>query len=118
MSSLPEVKKIIFSLANGKPEGIRVEKLDSDYKLTTGERIPYGQYGYASLLKFLENELNENLRIKNVGWNIMVYPIANDKSGHVVKLAENDFHKRNPPRQSRYELVTNQFDIFPKTQHL
>lgn len=95
---LETVKKIIISILNLKPNGLYADKLNGEFQRDAGCNIPWSKFGYTSLLNFLENELSDNIRIDNENrWNIILYPIANEKSGHVLKLKE----RENEPRESR-----------------
>lgn len=86
MADLKTVKKIIISLFNMHPRGISQDELMKQYRLTEGQCIPYATFGYSTLNLFLKNELMENVRIVDSGFNVMLYPIANTTSGHVVDL--------------------------------
>lgn len=106
------VKKVIIALVNATP-GILVEKLNQEYRANEGCAIQYASFGYKGLLAFLENELIENVRISFEGLNIRCYPIANEKSGHIVKYTEDP--KRNIPRTSNPRFETILFEFFSES---
>lgn len=84
---LSEVKKVIKSILNLCPTGIFVDKIDAEFKLIEGCKIPWGKFGYTSLLPFLKHELAGEIRIDDSdSWNIKLYSIANDKSGHILQM--------------------------------
>lgn len=88
---LAEVKKILISILNLEPGGIYVDKIDGEFQKIGGCRIPYSTFGYHNLLSFLKNELNNDIRMDDSNsWNMKLYPIPNDKSGHIVKLKTNE----------------------------
>lgn len=97
---LSEVKNVIVSILNLEPKGIYADKLNHEYKKIEGCNIPFSSFGYSSLLKFLEYELKDNIRIDDGNdWNIMLYPIGNEKSGHILKLkAESNETKKSRKR--------------------
>lgn len=91
-----EVKKLLIAILNLKPNGIYADDIKKEFKREAGSNIPFGGFGYDTLLEFLENELNDNIRIdKGNRLNFVVYPIATKKSGHILKLKSNeDTHRR------------------------
>lgn len=99
---LPLVKKIIISILNINPDGIYADKIDAEFQKAEGCKIPWSQFGYTSLLTFLKNELANEIQIDDSNsWNIMLYPIANARSGHILKLKEKDIKNRDEERRRR-----------------
>lgn len=93
-----EVKKILISILNLKPNGILADEINREFLHDAGCSIPYGRFGYHSLMAFLEWELKENIRIDNEnGWDIVLYPIATHKSEHILKFKAID--KQNSDRK-------------------
>lgn len=104
---LTEVKKIIISLANLNPKGIFADQLNTDYQKREGMQIPFDQFGYSSLLVFLQHELQQNQQIKMVDegfGSYVIYPIANARSGHVLEFTKNQLTAETKKKQ--YGRVT------------
>lgn len=85
---LESVKKSLISTLNLNPKGILADKINREYKSNVGQDIPFSTFGYPNLLKFLEEELNGRIRIENCGWDIMLYPVGTENSGHILKLKQ------------------------------
>ncbi|XP_031630401.1 uncharacterized protein LOC116345291 [Contarinia nasturtii] len=110
MADLSMVKKIIISLMNLHPNGVAADKLDKQYKYQEGHLIPFADYSYLSLCSFLQEELGNNIKIVQEGFETMLYPIATANSAHVMKLIshQNNQNTRRPT-QRRYNTPSSSF---------
>lgn len=88
MDDLSLVKKLIKSLVNIHPNGIAMDRLDREYKFQEGCNIPYSAYAYVSLEKLIQEELKNDVTLIREDLNIMLYPIASEKSRHLIKLVQ------------------------------
>lgn len=88
MADLSVVKKEIISLINIYPGGIAADKFNHEYESLVGKGIPFGDFLYSSLLAFLGEELKDNIKIENSGMNVILYPLASEKSAHILKFTE------------------------------
>lgn len=91
------VRKVIISLVNIEPDGIPTDKLNCEFKKQEGYNIPFAALGYGNLLDFLKNELKANVRVSEVCDRFVIHPIANENSGHILKLRQ-DPKKRVPQK--------------------
>lgn len=82
------VKQGVIAVINLEPNGLPADELNDDYKKMIGSDIPFRAMGYNSLLKFIEEELKERVRIEREAQTNEVYlfPIASGNSGHIVNL--------------------------------
>lgn len=97
MAILSEVKKVITSILNLYPDGMIEVKLNQEYRCIEGENIPYAAFAYASLHSFMEEELQEKVRIGTDEFhNTKYFPNGTGKAAHVTKLIqEQNASKRN-----------------------
>lgn len=94
MDDLSEVKKAIISILNLFPNGIAADRFNREFEREIGKQIPYADFLYDSLLAFLEEELKDKIEIFESGMNVMLKPIANGLSAHMVKLKEEEKNQK------------------------
>lgn len=99
MSDLSEIKKVIISLLNLYPNGIPADVFNREYESIESRKIPFADFGYHSLLTFFEEELKGNVRIEYGDMQTFLYPIANAKSAHIIKMKQEEINnKKQKPR--------------------
>ncbi|XP_055313883.1 tudor domain-containing 6-like isoform X2 [Sitodiplosis mosellana] len=96
MADLSDIKRVIISLMNLYPNGIAADIFNKAYEGMESQKIPFAEFGYHSLLTFLEEELSENIRIEYGDMQQILYPIANGKSDHILKLKKEENNNKKP----------------------
>lgn len=101
------VKQAVIAIINLQPNGLPADELNDDYKKMEGSDIPFRSMGYNSLLKFVEEEFKERVRIeRQVETNeVFLFPIATGKSGHIVDLIKGENVDKNT-RSKRVPTLT------------
>lgn len=89
MTDIANFKKRVIqhinSIVDGfAKDGINITRLNKEYKVITGVDIPYMQLGQSSLQNFLRSIPDVRFEIK--ACEIRIFPIADEKRAHVVKL--------------------------------
>ncbi|XP_034181912.2 uncharacterized protein LOC117605114 [Osmia lignaria lignaria] len=79
------VRTTILSLLLARKGGSTLRQLDNDYCEVEGACIPWKDFGYVSLLNFLQS-MSRNIQIERKNNTIILKGIATDKSKHVSKL--------------------------------
>lgn len=105
MADLSDVKKIIISLISTSPNGRPADLFNKDYKKQTGKSIPFAEYSYSSLTKFLEAEMKNNIRFEIRRGDVWLFPITNQKSGHITKMIHEQFVAKNKSSTSRLSFA-------------
>lgn len=96
------MKKLLIAILNLKPNGVLADEINREFSRDAGCDIPFSRFGYSSLLTFLEYELKDNIRIDNGnGWNIKLYPIATERSGHMLKMKAEEIQNTQKNIQRR-----------------
>ncbi|XP_011688040.1 PREDICTED: tudor domain-containing protein 5-like isoform X3 [Wasmannia auropunctata] len=98
--TLDDVRTLILSLLISRKDPLSVARLDRDYYEQEKTRIPYRQFGFATLLEFLQS-MPDQFKIEQYNGSHYVRGIASDKSKHVSSLVarqKRPTNARNPPR--------------------
>lgn len=77
-----DIKAIV--VVNAKA-GVSLPYLNQEYKEQNGCDIPFKELGETSLQNFLKS-IPEVVRLETRGYETRVYPIADEKNAHIVKL--------------------------------
>lgn len=95
------VKQAVIAVINLQPNGLPADEINDDYKKIMGSDIPFRSMGYNSLLKFIEEELKERVRIeRQVETNeVFLFPIATGNSAHITDLIKGEAADRNSRRK-------------------
>lgn len=95
------VKQAVIAIINLQPNGLPADELNEDYKKIEGSDIPFRSMGYNSLLKFIEEELKERVRIeRQVETNeVFLFPIATGYSRHIVELIKGEIADKSTRRK-------------------
>ncbi|CAL7947963.1 unnamed protein product [Xylocopa violacea] len=104
------IQTTILALLVSHKRGCTLKQLDSDYYDLEGERIPWRDLGYASLLSFLSS-MSKTVEVEMENNTIIVKGIASEKSKHVSKLIDNQKCQKPPVRRRSYRPS----QYFPKT---
>lgn len=88
MVDFESVKNVIIAIVNLFPNGLAADMLNQEYRREEGDGIPFGRFGFRNLLTFIESELKKNIRIEHsfATNEVILYPIASEKSAHIVQL--------------------------------
>lgn len=107
------IKQAVIAVINLQPNGLPADELNEDYKKIEGSDIPFRSMGYNSLLKFIEEELKERVRIeRQVETNeVFLFPIPTGHSRHIVDLIKGEIADKNT-RRKRGPMLTRYIIIF------
>ncbi|XP_012283436.1 uncharacterized protein LOC105701330 isoform X2 [Orussus abietinus] len=82
-----DVQQVLSSLLVSKKDDCTIEELERDYQEVEGERIPWRELGYATLLSFLQSSSKYVTLINNNG-RYFVKPVVTEKVQHVKSLVD------------------------------
>lgn len=99
MTELSVIKKTIISILNLYPRGVPQDDLKKSFRELIGNEIPFEDFCYGSLKSFMESEISENVRINETPFEVIYYPVANKRSGHIAHAVRNQVQNaRNKPK--------------------
>lgn len=93
------IKQTVIAVINLHPNGLPADDLNDEYKQIEGSDIPFRSMGYISLLKFIEEELREKVRIERQYDEFLLFPIATGNSGHIVDLIKGEATDKKTKRK-------------------
>ena len=95
-AKLKETKILINSILTASENALSLGQLEAEYKMMENEYIPFKDFGFKSLLAFLQS-CSDIVRIIHVGGTAQLLPVVGEESKHIRDLVENqkkDLSKR------------------------
>lgn len=88
ISLLEHTKKDVRSILNACGKQMTVDELNRKYSQLIGTNVPFSKLGYKSLAEFLRS-VPDVVRVVKNGYDLFVYPIESEFSGHILALNRN-----------------------------
>ena len=96
MADLALTKALINSILTASENPLSLGQLEAEYKAMENEYIPFKEFGYKSLIEFLNN-CTDSVKIVYAGGTAQLLPVVLDEARHIRELVENQ--KKDPHKK-------------------
>lgn len=110
-SRIEKVKAVIQAILTSYPNGITIKKLCADYLEYEGSPIPYSEFGFSTMTKFIKSEFVADILLhdqKSLFGQLCIYSRFSERSAHIRKLVQEQRpNKHAQPCNERNRNVPN-----------
>ncbi|XP_077560350.1 uncharacterized protein LOC144175148 isoform X1 [Haemaphysalis longicornis] len=100
--SLAEVGTILRSILTSEKNGIPLRKLDGEYRMLTGNRIPYRQFGFNTMEEYLES-IPDTVRLaRGYDGEVLVHVVVTESTAHVAQMVRGQKSTKPKPMRTTY----------------